>query len=201
MSASTFAAGLKDRAKFVVFGDGELRTPLERRGEAVIFAGTREAKDIYAAIDIVALTSMNEGTPLAIIEALMAGKPVVSTAVGGVVDLLGPVQEHCAGYDIREEEGFEATIQALNRAVGTKNVRAVHFNDSRAPYNSRVDRHWHIGEGHIGTEALRRVARHPKLVQAAFILETPYDNPKDDIRNLEMLRSFVRLDAASDLAS
>src|SRR5205807_396365 len=106
-----------------------------------------------------------------------------------------------AGYDIREEEGFEATIEALNRAVGTKSVRAVHFNDSRAPYNSRVDRHWHIGEGHIGTEALRRVARHPKLVQAAFILETPYDNPKDDIRNLEMLRSFVRLDAPSGLAS
>src|SRR6266571_8049043 len=45
-----------------------------------------------------------------------------------------------AGYDIREEEGLEATIAIIRRTVGLRNVRAVHFNDSRAPYNSRVDR-------------------------------------------------------------
>jgi deoxyribonuclease-4 len=96
-----------------------------------------------------------------------------------------------AGYDIREEEGLEATIEIIRRTVGLRNVRAVHFNDSRAEYNSRVDRHWHIGEGHIGREALRRFARHPKLAHAAFILETPYDDPRADLKNLEMLRSFV----------
>src|SRR4030095_3733396 len=96
-----------------------------------------------------------------------------------------------AGAGIREEEGLDATIEIIRRTVGLKNVRAVHFNDSRAPYNSRVDRHWHIGEGHIGTEALRRFATHPKLAHAAFILETPYDDPRADVKNLEMLRSFV----------
>jgi deoxyribonuclease-4 len=96
-----------------------------------------------------------------------------------------------AGYDIREAEGLEATIEIIQHTVGLKNVRAVHFNDSRAPYNSRVDRHWHIGEGHIGREALRRFAQHPKLAHAAFILETPYDDPRADLRNLEALRSFV----------
>ena len=96
-----------------------------------------------------------------------------------------------AGYDIREEEGLEATIEIIRRTVGLKNVRAVHFNDSRAPYNSRVDRHWHIGEGHIGSDALRRFAQHPKLAHAAFILETPYDDPRADLKNLNMLRSFV----------
>ena len=96
-----------------------------------------------------------------------------------------------AGYDIREEEGLAATIENIRRSVGLKNVRAVHFNDSRAPYNSRVDRHWHIGEGHIGREALRRVARHPRLAHAAFILETPYDDPRADVKNLETLRSFI----------
>jgi endonuclease IV len=44
-----------------------------------------------------------------------------------------------------------------------------HFNDSKVAYNSRVD-----GEGHIGAEALRRFAQHPKLALAAFILQTPY---------------------------
>jgi deoxyribonuclease-4 len=96
-----------------------------------------------------------------------------------------------AGYDLREADGLEATLEIIRRTVGLKNVRAVHFNDSRAPYNSHVDRHWHIGEGHIGREALRRVARHPKLAHAAFILETPYDDPRADLKNLEALRSFV----------
>jgi deoxyribonuclease-4 len=96
-----------------------------------------------------------------------------------------------AGYDIREADGLEATIEIIRRTVGLKNVRTVHFNDSRAPYNSRVDRHWHIGEGHIGREGLRRFAQHPKLAHAAFILETPYDDPRADLKNLAALRSFV----------
>jgi deoxyribonuclease-4 len=96
-----------------------------------------------------------------------------------------------AGYDIREADGLEATLEIIRRTVGLRNVRAVHFNDSRAPYNSRVDRHWHIGEGHIGREALRRLAQHPKLAHAAFILETPYDDPRADLKNLQALRSFV----------
>ena len=96
-----------------------------------------------------------------------------------------------AGYDIREEDGLEALLQRVQKTVKLKNVRAIHFNDSRSAYNSRVDRHWHIGEGHIGTDALRRVAQHPKLKHAAFILETPYDDPRADLKNLSMLRSFV----------
>lgn len=96
-----------------------------------------------------------------------------------------------AGYDLREEDGLQALIEKIESTVKTKNVRAIHFNDSRAAYNSRVDRHWHIGEGHIGSDALRRVAQHPKLAHAAFILETPYDDPRADLKNLNMLRSFV----------
>jgi len=96
-----------------------------------------------------------------------------------------------AGYDIREADGLEATIEIIRRTVGLRSVRAIHFNDSRAPYNSRVDRHWHIGEGYIGREALRRFAQHPELAHAAFILETPYDDPRADLKNLEALRSFV----------
>ena len=96
-----------------------------------------------------------------------------------------------AGYDIRDREGLNALVEKIQRTVGLKNVRAIHFNDSRAVYNSRVDRHWHIGEGHIGETALRRVAQHPKLKHCAFILETPYDDPRADLKNLERLRSFV----------
>jgi len=96
-----------------------------------------------------------------------------------------------AGYDIREPDGLDATISIIQKTVGLKNVRAVHFNDSKAPYNSRVDRHWHIGEGYIGADALRRFVQHPQLAHCAFILETPYDDPRADLKNLETLRSFV----------
>ncbi|HEX8127679.1 MAG TPA: deoxyribonuclease IV [Pyrinomonadaceae bacterium] len=101
-----------------------------------------------------------------------------------------------AGYDIRDEDGLSATFDALERNVGTENIRAVHFNDSKADYNSRVDRHWHIGLGHIGRDALARVTAHPKLAHAAFILETPLDEIGDDERNLAVLRSFVYSDVA-----
>ena len=97
-----------------------------------------------------------------------------------------------AGYDIRDEDGLAAALDALDANVKLENVRAVHFNDSKAAYNSRVDRHWHVGQGHIGAEALRRVAAHPRLAHAAFLLETPVDEPGDDARNLEALRSFVQ---------
>jgi deoxyribonuclease-4 len=96
-----------------------------------------------------------------------------------------------AGYDIREEDGLSAALDALDRNVKLTNVLAVHFNDSRAAYNSRVDRHWHIGHGHIGSEALARVAREPRLAQAAFLLETPQDELGDEASNLAALRSFI----------
>ncbi|HKS10082.1 MAG TPA: deoxyribonuclease IV [Pyrinomonadaceae bacterium] len=120
------------------------------------------------------------------LESIMRACPKLPLAV-----CLDTAHAFTAGYDIREADGLEALLQRVQKTVGVKNVRAIHFNDSRAVYNSRVDRHWHIGEGHIGTEALRRVAQHPKLKHAAFILETPYDDPRADLENLTKLRSFV----------
>lgn len=82
--------------KFVVIGDGELRAALEREaktrdlGDTVQFLGSRADTDVfYSGLDIVALTSLNEGTPLSLIEAMANETPVISTAVGGVVDLMG----------------------------------------------------------------------------------------------------------------
>lgn len=115
-------------ARFVVYGDGEDRRRLEAQTSDVRFAGTRSANEIYASLDIVALTSRNEGTPLVIIEAMALGKPVISTAVGGVVDLLGEIEEHVkedgAEYEIRargltvasgDANGFAAALRRLLR--------------------------------------------------------------------------------------
>ncbi len=82
-------------ARLLVVGDGELRPDSEaevrRRGlsDRVIFTGWRhDLRDVYAAVDIVALASRNEGTPVALIEALAAGRAVVATDVGGVPDVI-----------------------------------------------------------------------------------------------------------------
>jgi deoxyribonuclease IV len=97
-----------------------------------------------------------------------------------------------AGFDIVTPAGLNATLRAVDEHLGLANVRLFHANDSKAPIGSRIDRHAHIGDGHIGTEAFRRILRHPKLRGKPFILETPIDNPCDDRRNLDMLKSLAR---------
>src|SRR5438876_1041191 len=59
------------------------------------------------------------------------------------------------------------------------------------PRGSRLDRHQHIGEGRIGLEPFRRLLNDPRLTRAAFIAETPIDNPGDDRRNVEALKKLV----------
>jgi glycosyltransferase involved in cell wall biosynthesis len=91
-----------DNIRFIVIGDGELRPQLEISARLkglenkVFFAGfLNEPKKIYGDLDIVALTSKNEGTPVTLIEALACGKPVVSTDVGGIADI---VTNDVSGY-------------------------------------------------------------------------------------------------------
>src|SRR5690242_3255429 len=87
--------------RFVVIGDGSLRASLEQQARALglekdtIFVGSRNDPEcFYPALDVVALTSRNEGTPLTLIEAMANARAVISTTVGGVVDLLGEVVEN-----------------------------------------------------------------------------------------------------------
>jgi GT2 family glycosyltransferase len=82
--------------KFVIVGDGELRQELESKcknyglTDHVEFCGwVRDVAMVYADLDILALTSINEGTPVSIIEAMASSVPVIATDVGGVRDLLG----------------------------------------------------------------------------------------------------------------
>jgi glycosyltransferase involved in cell wall biosynthesis len=92
----TMGAANRHRVRFVIVGDGNLRPHLEEQarslglGNAISFLGTRnDPENFYPALDIVALTSHNEGTPLTLIEAMANARPVIATAVGGVQDLLG----------------------------------------------------------------------------------------------------------------
>lgn len=98
----------RDNIRTVILGDGELRADLEAIVAAlgleggVVFTGwQRDPARMFADLDIVCLTSRNEGTPVALIEAMAAGRPFVATRVGGVVDLmLGDPTSYLSGFDV-----------------------------------------------------------------------------------------------------
>jgi deoxyribonuclease-4 len=99
---------------------------------------------------------------------------------------------HVSGYDIVSEEGFADTIDQLDRSVGLENVYVWHCNDAKAERGSKLDRHQHIGKGSIGLPAFRRLLNDPRLASAAFIAETPIDEPLDDLKNIDTLKKLVR---------
>lgn len=104
---------------------------------------------------------------------------------------LDTAHSFAAGYDWRDQAATKAALRLLDRTVGIDRVRAVHFNDSKAAFNSRVDRHWHIGKGEIGGEGLARLVNHPKLRRLPFILETPQEDKNDDLNNLMATRALI----------
>lgn len=108
--------------------------------------------------------------------------------VGACIDT---AHSFASGYSIHTPNGLLRTVRELERTVGIRNVRVIHANDSKAAFDSHVDRHEHIGKGQIGAQAFGRIVRHPKLRGIPFICETPVDEPDDDRRNLAMMRKLA----------
>ena len=98
---------------------------------------------------------------------------------------------HVAGYDIVSEAGYADTLDQLNRTIGLKNVYVLHCNDAKAARASKLDRHQHIGKGTIGLKPFRRLLNDPRLRRAAFIAETPIEQPLDDLTNVDALKRLV----------
>jgi glycosyltransferase involved in cell wall biosynthesis len=126
------------KLRFIVVGDGDMRTTMEgefrlagidyayypqepRHAQAICISWQTEMDEVLAGLDIVALTSHNEGTPVSLIEAQAAGRPVVSTGVGGVADV---VEDGGAGFvtppgdaDAFAEALLKLTEDPLRRAA------------------------------------------------------------------------------------
>ena len=98
------------------------------------------------------------------------------------------------------DEGFARTFSEFERLVGFARLRALHLNDSKRPLGSRVDRHTHIGEGHLGLEPFRRLVNDSRFAGLPMLLETPKGEGKAtgaivpdplDVKNLTLLRTLV----------
>jgi len=109
--------------------------------------------------------------------------------VGACIDTC---HTHVAGYDIVSEEGRQLTLRHLEATVGLQDVRVWHCNDAKAERGSKLDRHEHIGRGKLGLNVFRALLNDPRLKRAAFIAETPIDDPGDDLRNVEALKLLVK---------
>jgi deoxyribonuclease-4 len=114
--------------------------------------------------------------------------------VGACIDTC---HTHVSGYDIVSEVGWHETMQKLDETIGLKDVMVWHCNDAKDARGSKRDRHEHIGKGTIGLDAFRRLLNDPRTEHAAFIAETPIEEPGDDLRNIETLKKLVKIEAVS----
>ncbi len=121
---SLMSSGLDRKARFLIVGDGELREDLEHLTQqlgltnVVDFTGwLKDVVPVYTDLDVLALSSNNEGTPVTVIEAMATGVPVVATDVGGVRELISERERQ--NSQLREGE-FEVCERGI--LVGRNDV-------------------------------------------------------------------------------
>ena len=114
----------------------------------------------------------------------------------GAAERLGICFDTChvfaAGYDLRTQKAYEATMKEFDSVVGLNRIKAFHLNDSRKGLNCRVDRHEHIGKGAIGLEAFRCLMNDERFENIPKVLETPKgEDMAEDVMNLATLRRLI----------
>lgn len=94
-----------------------------------------------------------------------------------------------AGYDLSTRDGFMKTMDAFDKTVGMRYLRALHLNDSKTPLGSHVDRHESLGKGLLGMEPFKCIMRDTRFQNIPLVLETPDESIW--AQEIEQLRSFA----------
>ena len=97
-----------------------------------------------------------------------------------------------AGYDIRTKKDVAALAKKIEETVGLERLKGMHLNDCLRDFGSRVDRHWHIGEGKVGLEGFKMLLNHPAFKDIPKIMETPKKTEEDDPRNMRIVKSLLK---------
>jgi len=95
-----------------------------------------------------------------------------------------------AGYDLRDQKAARKTLGEIDKFLGVENIACIHFNDSKKPLGSRVDRHEDIGHGQIGEEGLKYFILELRKFggdNIPLILETPegFDSYEKQIKKVK----------------
>lgn len=187
---------------------------LERSGELgipflVIHLGSHKDKGVSAGIDQLVgaiQTARDKAKKRGQVMVLLENNAGQKNNVGGnfqelrtILDRLGVNAGVCidtchafaSGYDIRTAEGVEKTLAEFDKAVGFKELRMIHLNDSKGELGCNLDRHDHIGLGYIGKGGLSAFVRHKAVKKLPIIMETPIDGRRDDAGNLKAFLELV----------
>ena len=93
-----------------------------------------------------------------------------------------------SGYDLRTEESVKKVFEEIDQKIGLENLSCIHFNDSKTDFDSRRDRHEHLGEGKIGKVGLQAVIQEAKKIKINVYLETNHDRIEEDIKITKKFR-------------
>ena len=101
-------------------------------------------------------------------------KPEHKSRIGVCIDTC---HAFASGYDLRTPDAFKKTLEELDDVVGIKYVKALHLNDSKAPFSSNKDLHQNIGVGFLGLRAFHSIMNETRFQNLPLILETPCERP------------------------
>jgi len=186
-------------AEYLVLHPGSWRGLTREEGLVLAAASIAEATDGFN-LDDVNFRILIENTAGAefslgssfdqVAELITRLRPVVP--IGACLDTC---HCHVAGYDLVSPEGYEETVDLIKNTIGFADVRVWHTNDAKAARGSKLDRHQQIGKGTIGLEPFRRLLNDKRFRHCTFIAEVPVDEPGDDAKNVQTLRSLIATSA------
>lgn len=160
-------------------------------------------------------------TVIPVLETMAGGGNVVGSTFEDLRDIIALIDDKtrigvcldtchvfAAGYDLRTPSAFKATLHQFDEIVGMKYLRAIHLNDSKAPFGSHRDLHQNIGLGFLGLRAFHNVMNEPRFEGMPIVLETPIDHKDPETgkdvedksvwaREIKMLEGFIGMDAES----
>ena len=96
-----------------------------------------------------------------------------------------------AGYDLRNEKNVKDVFEKLDSEIGLKHIKIIHLNDSKGELGCHLDRHEHIGLGHIGEAGLSQVVKLANKNKIPIILETPIDERRTDFENIRKAKDLA----------
>ncbi|MDX1567286.1 MAG: deoxyribonuclease IV [Longimicrobiales bacterium] len=168
--------------------DGDMESGLARNAQGVGRALEAVPDGPVVLLELTAGSGTSVGATFENLAAILEGVPEkLRSRVGVCVDTC---HAYSAGYDLVED--YDGVWARFDDVLGLDRLGLFHLNDSRNPFDSRKDRHEHIGQGSLGEAPFRRIMTDDRFFDVPKLLETPKeDDPvANDLRNLGLLRSF-----------
>ncbi len=145
----------------------------------------------------------NEGNAMLLLENTAGTKNSMGSSFEDIKRIVGRVERkkrvgicfdtahaYAAGYDLRTPQAVDNTLKKFGSILGLDLLKVIHLNDSQVGLGSGRDRHEHIGLGYIGYDGFKAFFRHEAVRNLPFIMETPIDDRRDEVGNMQRVREL-----------